>query len=180
YPGRRQIVEIASKLRCRREPILPHLAAALFVPLFRPKKEGFILCDRPAYGVAVVVAAQIVLFSADRIADDTVRFLLAEEKVCGVELIVAAVIVGIAMKPVPARFGDEVFVGTAGAAIFGAVAVAQDLKFLDRVYRRIDKNGALRAFVIIFPPVPLPLVGIGRCAAEGDINSRQQALVLVV
>src|SRR5207237_5598144 len=83
HPRLRQIGEIAAKLRCGRDPRLAHLAAALAVPLFRPEEEELVLLDRPAYGVAEVVAAQIVLLSANRIASDAVLFLLAEEKVSG-------------------------------------------------------------------------------------------------
>src|SRR5215469_11416954 len=46
------------------DPRLPHLAAALAIPLLREKEEGLLLLDRTADGVAVVVAAQIILFSA--------------------------------------------------------------------------------------------------------------------
>src|SRR5207253_7886640 len=143
------VVEVTANLRCRRDPRLPHHAAALFVPLFRPEEEGLVLLDRPAYSVAVIVAAQIVLLSANRVPRQAVRLLLPQEPVCRIQFIVAAVIVGRAVKLVPTRFGDEVDLCAAGAAILRAVAVAQDLKFLDRVHRGIDKNGALRAFVII-------------------------------
>src|SRR6266478_1986378 len=178
-PGRRQIIEIATDLRLCRDPVLAHRSPTLFVPLFRIEEEELVLLDRSAYGEAVIVAAQEVLFSA-KSGIDAAKFLLAEEKVCGIELIVAAEIVGVAVKRVPARFGDEVDLCAAGAAILRAVAVAQDFIYLDRVHRGIDKNGALRAQVIIVTPVHLPLVGIGRRAAEGDVNPRQQALVLIV
>src|SRR5207253_9531248 len=79
------IGEIAANLRRRRNPRLPNLATALAVPLFRPEEEDFVLLDRTTDGVAEVVAAQKVLLSAHRIAGDAADFLLAEEKVFGIE-----------------------------------------------------------------------------------------------
>ena len=174
------IGEIAANLRRRRNPRLPNLATALAVPLFRPEEEDFVLLDRTTDGVAEVVAAQKVLLSAHRIAGDAADFLLAEEKVFGIEHVVAAVIVGIPVKLVSATFRDEVDLGAASSAILWTVAVAQDLKFLDGVHRGIDENGALRSYVIVIGPVHLPLVGVGRCAAERDVHPRQQPLILIV
>src|SRR6266536_1000758 len=174
------VVKVTAKLCCRRDPRLPHLAAVLFVPLVRVEEEELVLLDRSAYGEAVIVAAQKVLLSANRIADNAVRLLLAEEEVFGIELIVAAEIINVPVKLVSAAFGDEVDLRTARAAVLRAIAVAQDLKFLDGIYRGINQNGALRALIIVVGPVHQPLVGIGWCAAEGDVNPRQQALVLVI
>src|SRR6266478_6999969 len=95
-PGRRQIIEIATDLRLCRDPVLTHRSAALFVPLFRIEEEELVLLDRSAYGEAVIVAAQEVLLSANSLIDAAL-FLLAEKKVCGIELIVATEIVDIAV-----------------------------------------------------------------------------------
>src|SRR5215831_15872652 len=51
------IVPVTCNLRCRWDPSLPHLAAALAIPLLRPEEEEFVLLDRSTYGVTKVVAA---------------------------------------------------------------------------------------------------------------------------
>src|SRR5882762_9074428 len=138
--GRRQISEIAALLRGGRNPRLPNLATAFFVPLLRPEEKQLVLLDRPAYGVAVIVAPQKVLLPANRIADDAAGFLLPKEKVFGIKLVVAAEIVDVAVIFVSAGLGDEVDLGAAGAPILRTVAVAQNLKFLNRIHRGINEN----------------------------------------
>src|SRR5579864_5272909 len=86
-----------AELCCRREPSLPDLAAALFVPLFRVEEEQLVLLDRSAYGKAVIVAAKEVLLSANS-GIEAVGLLLAEEIVGGIERIVPAEVIRIAVK----------------------------------------------------------------------------------
>src|SRR5437588_8112160 len=75
------IVKVPLKSRRRGEPRLPHLAPALLVPLLREEEEGLVLIDRTAYGVAVVVAAQIILFPANRVSRSAVLLLLPQKVV---------------------------------------------------------------------------------------------------
>src|SRR6266851_10241618 len=152
-------------------------AEALAVPFFRPEEIYFVLFDRTAQGVAVIVAAQPVLAAVGVVRRAAPA---QEEKILGVQDVVPAEVVDVAMVLVTSALGYDVDLRAGCAAIFGSIAVALDLELVDAVNGRVGKNGALRADIVVPRAIHRPLVVHGGRTAEGNIHAGEQALVLVV
>src|SRR5713101_8376668 len=172
-----QVTEIPAQLRRRRYPMSVDPAEALAVPFFRPEEIYFVLFDRTAHGVTKIVAPQHVLAAvgvARRAAP------AQEEKILGVQGVVPAEVVGVAMVLVASALGYDVDLCAGCAAIFGPITVALDLELIDPVDGGIGKDGTLRADIVVRRAIHRPLVVHGGRTAEGNIHTGEQALVLIV
>src|SRR6266581_2928364 len=172
-----RVREIASKLRRRGYAVVMNSAAALAVPFFRPKEIYSVLLNRTADGVTEIVAAQ-QLFLAAGVAWHSAAAL--EEEILGIQKVVTAEVVDVAMVLVASALGYHVDLCAACAAKFGSVAIALDLEFIDAINGRVNKNGALRADIVVPRAIHCPLVVHRGRTAEGNIHTSEQTLVLVV
>ena len=146
----------------------------LAVPFLRPEEIYFVLFDRTTDGVAVIVAAQLLLVAA------WLPRTLAKEEVLRIEQVVSAEVVDVAMELVTSALGYDVDLRPRCAAIFGSVTVALDFEFLDAINGRVGKNGALRADIIVPRAVHCPLVADRRRTTEGNIHAGEQAFIPIV
>ena len=177
FMGCCQVTEIAAQLRRRRYPMGMNPAATLAVPFFRPEEIYFVLLDRTAQGVTEIVAAQHVLAAVGVVRRAAPA---QEEVILGVQSVVAAEVVDVAMVLVASALGYDIDLCAGCAPIFGAVTVALDLELLNAVNGRIGKNSALRADIVVRSTIHGPLVVHGGRTAEGNIHTGEQALVLIV
>src|SRR5713101_4216153 len=152
-------------------------AAALAIPFFGPEKINLVFLDRAAHGVAKIVAAQQLLLAAGVAWHGAAAL---EEVILGVQSVVPPEIIDVAVVLVASALGYHVNLGASCAAKFGPIAVALNLEFFDAVNGRVDKNGALRADIVVPRAVHGPLVVDRGRTAEGNIHAGEQALVLVV
>src|SRR5712692_8639720 len=84
------------------------------------------------------------------------------------------------MVLVGSAFGHDVDLRAGGAAVFWSIGFALDFELFDTVNGRINKNGALRADIIVRRAVHRPLVPHGGRTAERNIHGAEQTLALVV
>src|SRR5437879_6001727 len=116
-------------------------ATALAVPCFRPEEKCFILFDRTAHGVTKIVAAQQLLFAAGVGRRGAPAL---EEVILGVQSVVPAKVVEVAMKLVGSALGYDIDLRAGGAAVLGSVGVALDFELFDSVDGGVGQNRALR------------------------------------
>ena len=166
----RRSAEVAGLLGVGRDKRIADRAALLAIPLERSEEVQLVLDDRPAEGAAEIVTAQLLF----RLVGDL------QEVVAGVQRVVAREVEGASLELVVAAARDDVDLGATGLAVLGAVAVAEDLELLDGVHRRVHQNRAVGADVVVVRAIHGPQVGGDRAAADGQIGSAEQPLVLDV
>ena len=117
-------VKVTHTFLIGRDSTDPGHAAYFAPPFFRPKEEQFVFLDGPAESVSKVVGPQFGPGLAGGI----------QEKVVGIQLVIAEELVDRAMKFVGSGLGNQVDLRAARRRAVRAVGVARHLEFFDRVH----------------------------------------------
>ena len=145
-------------------------SAKLAVPLLRPEEEELVLDDRSAQVVPKIIAAQHVLRNAVQIV----------EVISCVQLVIATEIEHAPMELIGSTSSNDVDNRAHRLAVFGTVAVAQDLKFLDRVNGGVYQNGSIRPDVIIVHAIDRKNVASRAVPVYREIDTGHEPFVLAV
>src|ERR1700730_3150608 len=168
------LAEVASLLGKRGDASRARCSRNLFVPLLGEEEEGFVLLDRTADGVAKVVAAKLVLHAGC----SSRKAARLHEGIEGVERVVAAEVVNVAVEVVAAVLGDNADLPASGLPELSAVAIALNLELVNGIDGRKYKDSAVRTDVVVMSAVHEPKVGVHRAAADGKVRAALQAFTL--
>src|SRR5579864_6991404 len=84
------------------------------------------------------------------------------------------------MPGVLTRLGDDTDDRSRRLAVFRTIGIAQHFELGDRIYRRIDQNRAVRAFIVIVSAVEQEQVIRARVPVHCNVNTTQNALVFSI
>ena len=153
--------EIPRQLGGRRNVHEPGQVRFVHEALVAGVEEGLVLDDGPAHGAAEGMAAYRELAQSGPVG----------EKAVGVELFVAQILPGKAMKLVAAAVAGHAHHGAADAAVFSREGVADDLELLDRLRRRIHR-GPLIIESLSAGSIQHDLAGVRPQAVDGGKTAR--------
>ena len=170
------IGEVTSPLGRRWNTSTTRVAALLFVPLLAVENEQFVFLNRTADGEAEIVALLNLLLE-ERIVR-ILRLGAGGEIIPGIQRSVAAEVENIAVPLVGAALGHDIDDRARCHAVFRTIGIAQHLEFADRFDGGIEKNGAVRACVVVVSAVDQEQVAGVRVSIDRKVNAREQALVL--
>src|SRR5262249_15509517 len=141
------------------------------VPFLRHKEKDFVLLDGAAERESEVVAADGILFG----------FWIEgiQHRILGIEQVVAAEIIGAAVKIIRSRFGHDGDNAASGSTKLGVIAVPLDFELLNRIKGRIDEDGAVRAYIDVVGAIHKKEIGIRGAAADGDVRAAVQAFLVI-
>ena len=84
------------------------------------------------------------------------------------------------MEFVRTTAGNQIDDGAHRLAVFGAIAVAQNLEFLNGIDRGIHQDRTVGTDVIVVDAIHHEDVASGVVAIDGEVDASQQSLVLAV
>src|SRR5882762_7368359 len=118
------------------------------VPFLRSKEKDLVLLDGPPDGASEVVPPNRILLG---IGVESFK-----NGVLGIQKVVAAEVIGAAVKCVRPRLADECDNASASSPKLRAIAVPLDLELLNGVDGRVNKECAIRTYVEVVGPIHQP------------------------
>src|SRR5712691_555599 len=163
--------EVPGALQGRGYMSAAHSSPDLPVPFLRYKEKDFVLLYGAAKGASEVVPANRIFLG--------IGVLSLKNGVLCIQNVVAAEVIGAAVKIVGARLGDDADYASGSPAELGAVAVPLNLELLNRVKGGVNKERAIRSYVYVVGSIHKPQVRIRSTAADGDVRAAVEAFLVV-